>query len=108
LRLRDILSGVDSSSGRKSSRSSSRIGDSAESSERRILACLFRILIGPKIEVSPAGVPWVCSLETIDEFGPDGEGFVLVDDVMPEGRAGGGFARRLVGFKPPDLSGALF
>ncbi len=56
LRLRERLSGVDSSSGKKSSRSWSSIDDSGASINRRILGCLFRILIGPKMEVSAVGI----------------------------------------------------
>jgi hypothetical protein len=56
LRLRDALSGVDSSSGRKFSRSSSSMDESDPSINRRMLGCLLRILRGPKIDRSTAGV----------------------------------------------------
>jgi hypothetical protein len=56
LRLRDALSGVDSSSGRKSSRSWSSMDESGPSINRRMLGCLLRILRGPKIDRSAVGV----------------------------------------------------
>jgi hypothetical protein len=43
--------------------------ESGPSIERKILACLFRDLIGPRIEVSAAGVSWPGSRWAIEELG---------------------------------------
>jgi hypothetical protein len=88
LRLRDALSGVDSSAGRKSSRSWSSMEESGPSIERKILACLLRVLIGPRIEVSAAGVSWPGSLWGIEEPNSGAAFIALVGILLVVDRTG--------------------
>lgn len=73
LRLREAWRGVDSSKGKKSSRSWSSSDDSGVSRICNILGCLFRILTGPRMDASPAGVPSMVIREGFDNTTFDGE-----------------------------------
>jgi hypothetical protein len=52
--------------------------ESGPSIDRKMLACLLRVLIGPRIEVSAAGVPWPNSRWGIEGLGFDAAFTALV------------------------------
>jgi hypothetical protein len=113
-RLRDTWSGVDSSFGRKSSRYSSRMGESGPSGpsiDCRILGCLFRILTGPRIDLSAAGVCWVRNREVTEDVSPSGVDLALGGGAATaaalNGSAGCEIERRSTALRPPFLTDAV-